>query len=127
MMGKRSDSSTNVIIFIVMILAAMILATWYLSNIRPTRYVIGTVTEDVQELRQHFSNACSFDNYRATYLPATKGGQLIINTTGYCVLTEVFGGCEELFCNIIPTNISLVEDTLMTIQRVEGGPITVTS
>lgn len=122
-MNRRGDSMTNVIIFIVLILAALIIVVWYSQNIRPTRYIIGTVSEDIDELGQHFANACGVSVYRSSYLVQTQTGQLIVNETAgkYCVVTDVFAACKSLPCEANSTIINLPnEPTLVKIAREDG-------
>lgn len=119
-MNKRGDSITNIIIFVVLIIAALIIVLWYAQSIRPTRYLIGAVSEDVDELSQHFSNACGVTIYRASYLAQTHSGRLIMNSTAneFCVVTEVFAACKALPCTTNSTIIDLPnEPTVLNIVR----------
>jgi hypothetical protein len=120
---RRGDTSTNIILFLTIIIAAMILVVWYAQTVRPTRLVIGTVLEDMQELNQHFANGCSATRYNATYAAATTTGFYTGNATHYCIYTQVYGDCKAYpYANcVMPERFDLAEGTLIRIGRDAGN------
>lgn len=124
--GRRGDTVSNMIIFLTLLIAAMLLVTWYIQSVRPTRFIIGAVTEDIQETGQHLANACFADIYGATYLFSTSTGFYESNTTHYCIYTEVFGTCRPLPCSgINATRFPLGEAMIVRIEK-DNGPVTMT-
>jgi hypothetical protein len=116
--ARRGDSPTNIILFLAVLTAALLLVTWYVQAVRPTRAVIASVLDDAQELKQHFANACAASVYRASYAPGTVSGRIIANATHYCIVTEVFGTCEAAPCRLGDAQISLGrERALLRIGR----------
>jgi hypothetical protein len=114
---SRGITSINVILFLTILIAALILSVWYIQSVRPTRYVIGAVTEDMQELRQHLANACGVTIYNATYNPSSIGF-FEMNASHFCVHTEIFGSCKPLPCSqVIPTRLDIVDTTLLRIEN----------
>lgn len=118
-----ANSSTNIILFITVLIAAMMLSLWYVQSIRPTRLVMGTVAEDVGELQQHISNACGSTTYRARYRPVTQSGFLEINATTLCIYTDTFGSCKPVSCEVTPTRITL-SDAILRIAK-DASPLTI--
>ena len=119
---------TNAIIFVVLILAALILVVWYAQSIRPTRYIIGSVTEDIDELSQHFSNACGVSVYNATYLFQTTTAQFIINESAqkYCIISDTFASCKDIPCFAREAFVALDQDQVLArIHKSVGGPVLV--
>lgn len=117
--SRRGDSTTNTIIFLTLIIAGFLLTTWYVQTIKPTRYSIGSVSEDLTEINQHLTNACSSTVYRGTYRLATGEGALVTNTTHLCIATEAFGSCKLLPCSVQPLNIILVRNGLLTVEKTD--------
>lgn len=115
--NRRGDSTTNVIIFLTLMVVGFLLATWYVQTIKPTRYNIGSVTEDLTEINQHLTNACSSTIYRGTYRVATTSGVLVTNATHLCISTESFGSCRLLPCAVVPSNIVLVPEGFLSIEK----------
>jgi hypothetical protein len=119
-----ANSSTNIILFITIVIAAMMLSLWYVQSIRPTRLIIGSVSEDVQELQQHIANACGSTTYRARYLPVTQSGFIEINATTLCIYTDAFGSCKATACEVLPTRLDL-KDAVLRISK-DSSPLTIT-
>jgi hypothetical protein len=115
---RRGDSTTNVIIFLTVVIAGFILVAWYMTTVQPARYNIGAVTEDITEINQHLTNACASTVYRATYRPAARG-VISVNTTHLCVATESFGSCKTLPCAVIPGSVMTEEDTIVRIEKAD--------
>lgn len=121
----RGDLSGSAIIFIILVLAGLIISIWYIASIRPTRLIVGTVMEDLAELRRHVMNACAVTRYDATYLTQTTAGNLTVNRTHVCLTTEVFGSCERLGCNAKPASILYgPEPAVLNISK-NAGTITI--
>lgn len=113
---RRGDTTSNIILFLLVIIAAVILVTWYVNAIKPVRYVIGAVSEDAAEIGQHLANACSATIYRATYVVQSQA-MLSINETHYCIYAETFGQCDPVPCSVTPARLSIVPGSLLNITR----------
>jgi hypothetical protein len=98
--SRRGDSLTNILLFLTMVIAALIVVLWYVTAVRPTRMIIGSVTDDEQQIGRHISNACGVTLYNATFSPATGNARLVTNTTHYCVSTDDFSVCSAAVCAI---------------------------
>lgn len=125
---RRGDSSSNIIIFLTILIAAIILVTWYVQAVMPTRQIIGAAMEDLQELSQHFTNACSATRYNATYLFATPAGIFEGNETHFCIYTEAYGNCKQypFNCGVAEQRITLTDGLIIRIER-SGAAVTLTS
>jgi hypothetical protein len=115
----KGESSTNIILFLTVLIAAMILTVWYIEAVRPTRYIIGAVTNDMESMQQHIANACTSSVYEAAFVFSTKTGFFMTNSTHFCIYTEVFGSCKPhpySGCQINATRITL-ESTRIQIRK----------
>lgn len=97
---RRGDAVSSVVLFLALIIIGIILVTWYLQGVSPTRLEIGTVLDDAAELRQHVANACGVTTYRASYVLSTPGARVLSNGTHLCVLATSFGSCERMPCAV---------------------------
>jgi hypothetical protein len=120
--SRRGDSISNVVVFLTVLIAALIIVTWYVTSVRPTREVIGAVTSDLSNIGRHIANACGSTTYRGAYDVATKNGRLVANATHYCVVTSVFGNCEPAVCALSDTDITFSAG-LISITRENSGPV----
>lgn len=106
-----------------MILVGLIVVTWYVQSVRPTRQIVGSVVDDVDGIGRHIANACGVTTYRGTFQPSTQNAHLITNATHYCVTTDVFGSCEAAVCELVPIDHQLRFGTLLTIVRDDGDVV----
>lgn len=122
--GTRGDAATNVILFLVLLLAAIIIVLWYGQTLRPTRLVMGTISADLEGVHQHFVNACGVTVYNATYLLSTTNGVLTLNGTEVCLETETFSRCEPLPCTSAAARVEVAKRTLLRFEK-NAGPVAV--
>jgi len=124
-MASRAQSNVNVIVYITLVIAALIIMTWYVMNVRPQRQIIGAALEDFDELRTHLTNACTVTLYRASYTLVSRGGGFVVaNATHYCLETALFDRCLQAPCELADARIPFSDATL-NITREEGGLVTI--
>jgi hypothetical protein len=115
-LNSRAQSTVNVILFVTLLLAAIIIATWYASTIRPNKDIIGRLSDDVAAIRRHILNACDSRTYIATYPLATRIGRLEAREDGFCIESGQFRKCSDALCPLEPADFTL-NSTLLTIER----------
>lgn len=120
---RRGDVSSGVILFIGLIVIGVILVTWYIRTIQPTRQEISTVADDMAELRQHFANACGVTIYNASYVLSTDNARLVLNSSHYCVLAGGFGSCRPAPCALGITELSPERLQPLRIEKDRGGNV----
>lgn len=119
MLMKKADSLSNIFLFFIVFVVAIILIVWYLQTVNPSRVVVSQTLHDSSELVQHFRNACAATTYNATYLLKTP---LTTNTTHYCLVQDgVFGTCRESPCPLLDSEL---EAGLVRLEKSGDSPIT---
>jgi hypothetical protein len=115
-----ADTASNVILFLTLFLVGIILATWYIGTVRPVRYAIGAIQQDVAGLNQHVTNACTFTVYNASYFAASNGF-LEINTTHLCIYSPEYGDCHVLSCPVGSTRLTLIPRAKVHVEKSAGS------
>ena len=103
-MTAKASVSTNIIMWFTGILAASIIALWFISN-NPFTYVATTdkIEEDLLQITQIVMHACNTLDYYAEYNPVTEEGVVVFSENEVCI--EVIGKntlkrCAPLLCRI---------------------------
>jgi hypothetical protein len=118
---ERAQSTVNVILFVTLLLAAIIIAVWYISTVRPTKEIIGRLSDDIGAVRRHLLNACESQLYTGRY-PFKSTGLLDVTSDGFCIDAGGFRKCSDAPCGLEPVNITL-NGTIVNITRSGDDPI----
>jgi hypothetical protein len=118
---EHAQSTVNVILFVTLLLAAIIIAVWYISTVRPTKEIIGRLSDDISAVRRHLLNACESQLYRGRY-PFKSTGRLEVTAEGFCIDASGYRKCADAPCGLAPVNVTL-NGTVVNITRSGDSPI----
>lgn len=106
-----SDSLIEVIVWVGVILSVIIVALWFIGQIRPVQQEVEVLQHDLREIITFLDRACSSIAYERLYNPLTISGELTLNQTHVCIDTGFLSRCQSTPC-LTQENTIQLEDVL---------------
>ncbi|MCX6801694.1 MAG: hypothetical protein NT067_01130 [Candidatus Diapherotrites archaeon] len=116
-MDKAGDTSTQVILWLGLIVITGIGLYWFLSHFYNAQYLFETVNNDLVYIAMQVNGHCDDNYHYFSYNPRTEQGVLDINKDALCISNETLKKCVKLYCgpaaaeSVGLEKITLVEGT----------------
>ncbi len=100
MLDKKADLASPIIMWMAILVVAIIVITWFSTNIRPLTGISAQIDYDLRQIFIYTDTGCISSYYTARYNPRTNQGNIYINESKVCIETKDMSGCTELTCPI---------------------------
>jgi hypothetical protein len=119
----RADASANIVLWIGVILAVLIIFTWYFQKIYPLSQEINSVNTELDRMQSEFSKACNSIYYKSRINPKIEKGFLSVSDGGICINTTKTAKCRVLLCanTNLNANFNLAELTNIILEKNSTG------
>lgn len=97
---RRGDVTTPVILWIGVIIAVIIIISWFTLRIFPIQQDSENARADLLMIKDAITTACQSKTYTKQYNPLTSKGILEVNATTICLKTLTRSECKEIACTL---------------------------
>lgn len=121
---RKAELVGPVVMWVVGVLAALIIVTWYLSAAEFTQVDISAVDEDLKNIRYDVSLACQNDGLESKVFLYVNKGSLSINETAACVVVPLTNSnvtrCVAMPCAVdVSAVFDLTEISTVVINKTD--------
>ncbi len=97
---KKGDLGSTIIMWLAVISVAIVVSSWFASNIDPLQAESKIVEHDLTQMFNRVERACSSSFYSSNYIPQLTKGSVNFNETLLCINTTLVNKCRILACEI---------------------------
>lgn len=119
--NRKSQTSSSAVIWIGLIVAVIIVVSFFLFKINPSHIDFELQNIDLEAIQSRLNLACNSYFFESNYNPVTEKGMLIIYNDKICI-NDTIQTCRMSLCDTdVNHNFNLSEIIEIKILKKEGG------
>lgn len=120
-MNAKGSISSEIIIWIAVILGVLLLIGWFFSNFRFQRSDFEIIDNDLSRITFMANDACRTYSYSESYSPLTLKGTLVASNDEICIFSSQIEHCKNIVCELSYNEIDLEKINVLKVEKHVGN------